>query len=240
MVITLSGPRFLTLDEVQCSILIDHEESEHPNKHSSNMNIFFAFGIDMGNLGRKQAPRLNMDALLRDWNRTLAANRYPVKFVRSYRHTGNFLLQASEEESIERVAGALTVLPLSPAFAVFQQEDFLVFLSSAHHALKQTPRVISGRRWTPGVVMDTNLKAGIPPVPPSDERVAFGEFAVPRIRIAWKGDVLSETGNKLDSAQREGGWGALSNRMKQIAGGMWTARSMSTVEGIVQAVRAFR
>jgi hypothetical protein len=91
------------------------------------MNIFFAFGIDMGNLGRKQAPRLSMGTLLRDWNRALAANSYPVKFLGSYRHTGNFLLQASESESLERVVGALAALPSSPVFAVFQHESFIVF-----------------------------------------------------------------------------------------------------------------
>lgn len=194
----------------------------------------------MGNLGRKQGTRLSMDALLRDWNRTLAVNSYPVKFIGSYRHTGNFLLQASEGESMERVAGALAGLPLSPAFAIFQHESFVVFLRPALHALRQTPRIISGRRWTPGIVMDCNLKAGIPPMPSSDEKAVFGEFTVPRIRIAWKGDVLSETGDRLDNARREGGWGALSNRMRQVAGGMWTARAMSSVEGIVSETKVLK
>jgi hypothetical protein len=116
----------------------------------------------------------------------------------------------------------------------------LVFLKSALRALNQAPRVIPGRRWTPGIVMDSNLKGGIPPMPPSDEKAVFGEFAVPRIRIVWKGDVLSETDNKLDNTQREGGWGAVSNRMKQVAGGIWTARAMSSIEGIVKASGTFR
>ncbi len=204
------------------------------------MKNFLAFGVDIGNLGEKRSAQISMDALLRDWNKALSANGYPVRFVGSYRHTGNFLLQASEGVSIERVVGVLTALPLSPVFAVFEQESFVVFLKSTLHMLRQSPRTISGRRWTPGIVLDSNLKGGIPPMPPSDERAVFGAFAVPRIRIAWKGDILSGTSDRLDNTKREGGWGALSNRMKQVAGGIWTARAMSSVEGIVKKAGALK
>jgi hypothetical protein len=75
--------------------------------------------------------------------------------------------------------------------------------------------------------------------PFSDEKAWFGAFAIPRIRIAWKGDVLNPQGNTLDNTQREGGWGSLSERMKKVAGGLWTARSLKSVEGLVAVAESF-
>lgn len=214
---------------------------DHPSasKPSGVMKFFLAFGTDMGKPGLKQGVWLSMEPMLVDWNRTLAVNGYPIKFLGTYRHTRNFLLQAPEGTGLQKVARALAALPLFPASAVFEYEGFVVFLQSAAYALRQPPRIISGRRGTPGIVMARDLKAGIPPTPASDERAVFGKFAVPRIRIAWKVDGLSAAGKTLDQTHSEEGWGALSNRMNQVAGGIWTARAMSSVEQIVQAAGPF-
>ncbi len=100
------------------------------------------------------------------------------------------------------------------------------------------PAVAGARRATPGAVMDLDPRAGLPPTPPPSDGFAFDAFALPRVRGAWKLDVTTPDGRTLDSRpeRREGGWGKLSTVMKRH-GGRWTARAMSTLDGVADAVR---
>src|SRR5207244_11185132 len=151
----------------------------------------------------------------------------------AYAHTGNYVLGASQAVKVEHVVGILALHVRSIKFAVFDYSEFVSVLDPIRRALQQTPSQISRRRWTPGIVMDLNPNGGAPPIPRSDEKATFGSFALPRIRTAWKGDVLDSRGDTLDNTEREGGWGSLSERMRTVAGGVWTGRSMRSVEGIV-------
>ena len=196
--------------------------------------LFLAFGVDIGNVGCLKGQRPSTDALIAEWNKKLShAREFRLAFIGSYTQTGNYVLQASQAEGLERIVEILAQHVRSHKFAVFSCVEFVSALDPIRRALQQTPSPIPGRRWTPGIVMDLNSTGGIPPTPRSDEKVAFGSFAVPRIRTAWKGDVLDPEGDTLDRTEREGGWGSLSERMRTVAGGVWTARSMRSVEGIV-------
>lgn len=198
------------------------------------MSLFLAFGVDIGNVGRLKNQRPPTDALIAEWNKKLShAREFRLAFIGSYAQTGNYVLQASQAEGLERIVEILAQHIRSHNFAVFSCVEFVSAFDPVRYALQRTPSSIPGRRWTPGIVMDLNPTGGIPPRPRSDEKAAFGSFAVPRIRTAWKGDILSSQEDALDRKQREGGWGALSERMKAAAGGVWTARSMKSVEGIV-------
>jgi hypothetical protein len=198
------------------------------------VTLFFAFGVDMGNLRKDVMPRARMQELIRRWNKQLAsAESGSLEFLEFYRHTGNFLFEAHGNAQLERVAEVLAQTEALPVFAVFPKDEFLSCLGLLHKALLQTPGTQPGRRWTPGLVMDVSPKGGIPPTPFSDEKAVFGALGLPRVRVAWKGDILANNGQTLDKTKREGGWGALSDRMKQAAGGMWTARSISSIEGLV-------
>ena len=203
------------------------------------MNLFLAFGLDIGNVGLSKAPRSPTKTLLADWNRNLSRDReLRLIFVNAYGHTGNYVLQASQTGRLEHVANVLAKQVPSYRFVVFAYTDFLLGFEPIRRALKHSPPAVPGRRWTPGIVMDANTRGGIPPLPLSDEKGAFGAFAVPRIRIVWKGDILDEQKAKLDNMQREGGWGSLSARMKKVTNGSWTARSIKSVEGLVTIAQA--
>ena len=200
------------------------------------MPLFFAFGVDMGNLRKDVMPRARMEELIRSWNKQLASTEsVSLEFLGFFRHTGNFLVGAHGNDQVESIAKTLAQAEALPVFAVFPKDEFLSCLGLLRKALFQTPRTPPGRRWTPGLVMDVSPKGGIPPTPFSDEKAGFSAFGLPRIRVAWKGDILAKNGQTLDRTKREGGWGALSDRMKQAAGGMWTARSISSIEGLVES-----
>jgi len=66
----------------------------------------------------------------------------------------------------------------------------------------------------------------------------FADFAIPRVRGAWKLDVLRADGKALDRTKREGGWGSVSLVMHAYAGGEWTARSMRTINRLVSKLAA--
>src|SRR5437773_2552503 len=182
------------------------------------LHFFLVFGVDIGNVGRLKSPRPSTDALMANWNRSLSnAYEFHLAFAGSYAHTGNYVLGASQAVKVEHIVGILLLHVRSNKFAVFDYAEFASVLDLIRRALQQAPPQIPGRRWTPGIVMDLNPDGGVPPIPRSDEKAAFGSFAVPRIRAAWKGDVLSNRGNTLETTQREGGWGSLSERMKAAA-----------------------
>lgn len=203
------------------------------------MNLYLAFGLDIGNVGRANASRPSTKTLLMDWNKRLSFSReVNLKFVNAYAHTGNYVLQASMSEQLGNIMAVLDRFIPTYKFAVFGYMEFLAVLDPIRRALRQTSPAVSGRRWTPGIMMDTNPNGRIPLIPPSDAKAWFGSFAVPRIRTAWKGDILDSQEDKLDNAQREGGWGSLSDRMRKVASGTWTARSMKSVEGVVAVARS--
>lgn len=205
------------------------------------MGLYIAFGLDIGNVGRGKASRPSTKALLMDWNQRLSTSReIRLEFSDAYGHAGNYVLRTPRPESLENIMAVLVRYVSTRKFVVFDLTEFLAVLDSIHRALTQMPPAISGRRWTSGIVMDMNPHGRIPPMPVSDEKARFGSFAVPRIRTAWKGDILDAQEEKLDSAQREGGWGSLSDRMKKVAGGIWTARSMKSVEGIIMVARSMK
>jgi len=205
------------------------------------MNLYLAFGLDIGNVGRARATRPPTKALIADWNkRLLSSGEVHLQFVNAYAHTGNYVVRASTSDRVENIMALLVRCIPTYKFAVFDYMEFLAVLNPIRRALKQAPPAVSGRRWTAGIVMDTNHNGRIPLIPASDAKAWFGSFAVPRIRTAWKGDILDSQEDKLDNAQREGGWGSLSDRMRKVAGGTWTARSMKSVERIVAVAHSIR
>lgn len=205
------------------------------------MSLYLVFGLNVGNVGRMIVSRPSTKVLLRSWNQHLSASQeVRLEFSAAFGHTGNYVLRAPRPEDLDGIVATLARNVPTHRFVVFDHTEFLAALDLMRRALIQLPPAVHGRRWTSGLVMDSNPHGGIPPIPPSDDKSRFGLFAVPRIRIVWKGDVLDSQENKLNNAQREGGWGSLSDRMRKVAGGTWTARSMKSVEGIVAVARSIR
>ncbi|MBI3321642.1 MAG: hypothetical protein HYZ91_05185 [Candidatus Omnitrophica bacterium] len=93
-----------------------------------------------------------------------------------------------------------------------------------------TPAKEPGQRWTPGVVFHVNGLASSGQ--PKDTHVArFQRFDDATI-LAWKRDVEDSRG-RLDKKRRGGGWGAVSSAIGRQVGGVWTARSATTLDGVL-------
>lgn len=178
-----------------------------------------------------------MDALRREWNRSLAEEG--LRVIASYGHTGNFVFCAAQRTATAQVNQVLQLV-LRRRIAVFGAENYLTWLTELKLATSERPVTGAGRRATPGAVMDLNPEGATPEQPPSTERISFGSFAVPRVRLTWKRDILRDGGDALDKKRREGGWGAVAKAMRDALGGEWTARALSSLEGVAAQLERVR
>jgi hypothetical protein len=194
-----------------------------------------AFGVNIGNVGRTQPKRRPMAEIATAWNAAWQEAGLGCRVVAWFRHTGNFIL-AVDRGSVAAGQAALKQVAPGTAFAVFAWAPFQVWLDAVRVAATRPPAPVTGRRWTPGMVVALDPASGVPPTP-SDPRggIWFGPEAAPRLRIAWRHDWLDAGGSRLDRRRREGGWGAVATLMGRHVGGTWTARALSSVEGLVGA-----
>ena len=191
------------------------------------MALYAVLGVGVGNVGRGQARRRPMDDWVSLLNASLAEGQPRVEILRYFRHTGNFL--ASSRCVLEEV---------SDRFDGLLETDWIVRpiadVASALTALSTAPRpeVEAGIRWTAGLVL--HGRAGVPcGALASTERAVLWRIS-PAIVGALKRDRENENG-RLNSSQRGGGWGALAKDVGRQLGGRWTARSQSTVQGLIDS-----
>jgi hypothetical protein len=199
------------------------------------LKLFLAFCQNMGNVKRNGGQqRTPQHELLADWDSVLSsAEPLSLSFIDYYRHTGNYILRAPGSCSTYEVKQILAGRIPSYFFALFDYDEFLQITTEARKTFEANPLSITGRRPTPGLVMDLDPNGNVPGAPPHNVKFEIGSFAVPRIRNAWKKDILSSGGKTLDRTQREGGWGGLATYFRDRYGGSWTARSMGTVDGLL-------
>ena len=197
---------------------------------------FVVLEVGRGNLGRA-LPRIPAERLCTSWNGLLADVAATPHFSPGYGHTGNYLLNCAEALALPAVIGLLHG-HIDRQFAVFAASDYCAWVDDLASALAQVPKPPPGRRSTPGAVMDLDPAGGIPGLPAASEKISFADWAMPRVRAAWKYDILRVDGQALDSTKREGGWGAVAAAMVAHAGGRWTARALSTLHGLAQAARS--
>ena len=196
--------------------------------------VFVAFGVAFGNIEREPSERVPMDDLCQAWNKALRDNQIPILLVHQYRHTGNFVLFGIGID-VRRVSDILESIS-KRKFAVFPWDAFVTWINAVRAAAKSPPPPVPGRRRTPGMVMDTNPNGLTPPHPAADvEPICFGSLAQPRLRFAWRNDLLIPGTNKLDKRRREGGWGKVAYEMQREAGGCWTARTLSSGDGLLRS-----
>jgi hypothetical protein len=94
-----------------------------------------------------------------------------------------------------------------------------------------------GQRWTPGVVFHVT---GPPSsaAPTDTHRARFQRLDDATI-LAWKRDQEDNRG-RLDKKRRGGGWGTVSSAVAQQLGGILTARSTSTLDGVLMRFEELR
>ncbi len=175
--------------------------------------------------------KVDMAALVAAWAGRLQERAQPLSCVAYFGHSGNYLLDSTEDLSVSEVSRILRDT-LGTIAAVFRAEDFAEWLGTLHKTLAAPALAPLGRRPTRGVVMDVQPEGGLPPKPSSSEKLIFGDFARPRIRDAWKMDILRADGKGLDPRKREGGWGIVAEAMNRARQGDWTARSLRTLDGL--------
>jgi len=192
------------------------------------MALYAVLGVGVGNVGRGQARRRPMDDWVLLLNARLAETQPRVEILRYFRHTGNFLA-ASPSDILEEVSDRFDGL-LETEWVVRPLADVGSALSALSAASR--PQVEAGIRWTAGLVLHGG--AGVPTsAPASSERAVLWRIS-PAVVGAWKRD--RENGNGgLNSRQRGGGWGAVAADVGRQLGGRWTARSKSTVQGLIDS-----
>jgi hypothetical protein len=194
--------------------------------------------LEIGRGGPRQL-RSASAALCRNWNQRLEEAHPRLRLRPGFGGTGNYLLSSQEPLGVSVIALTLQK-HLEARFAVFVATDFVRWVGHLKLALatSNAPKNVVGRRSTPGAVIDVNPEGDVaPPLPiPSPPRDpdawTSSEVAFPRIRGVWKNDILGADGKNLDPDRREGTWGALAGAMQRAYGGDWTARALSTLEGL--------
>lgn len=98
------------------------------------------------------------------------------------------------------------------------------------------PPSVSGFRWTRGVsllcegeVKDQNNEKLF------DPEIGFFLKIGPEVIIVYRMERETERGT-LDSGDRKGGWTAVSGFTEKVNGGLWTARSLRIVRGLLERV----
>jgi len=91
------------------------------------------------------------------------------------------------------------------------------------------PRAVRGIRWTPGLVLKVSGSSRTG-APENRQRALYRRLSHSAV-AAWKRDLLGP-GGTLDRTRRQGGWGALAVEVGRELGGVWTARSLQSVEGL--------
>lgn len=163
-------------------------------------------------------------------NQALGEAALTAAVIGFYRHTGNFLLGAPDDE----VPDALRVVgdQLDRRCAIISVSDLNDLLSRVPLA-GAAPEPFT--RWTPGLALLAHGMAStelIRSTPIADLSVLSASAVAVRKR-----DFLTADG-VLDRARRSGGWGAIASTIESQAGGLWTARSLSAVRGILERAAA--
>jgi len=183
---------------------------------------YLVFAFNIGNLGRHAGRREPVAECLRRLNQELAPD---VAVLASFRHTGNFIVDSKlpSEDVAEEIARAI------PAkCAVLTIEDVVNLIAEVGR--HRRPASKQGIRWTPGLAF--RIDEGEPSGLANQSRVKFARLT-PTVTAAWKRDRLTSRGI-LDRANRDGGWGGVARDAAEAFGGLWTARSLSTVVGLLK------
>ena len=192
------------------------------------MALYAVLAAGVGNVGRGQARRRRMADWVSLLNAHLAAGQPRVEILGYFRQTGNFMatsLSGVLEEVTERFDGLLdtewVVRPLDDVASA------LTVLLAAPQ-----PETETGIRWTAGLVLHGG--AGVPcGAVTSTARAVLWRIS-PAIVGAWKRDHEDENG-RLNPSERGGGWGAVAEDVGRQLVGRWTARSQSTVQGLIDS-----
>lgn len=187
--------------------------------------MMVALAVNIGNLGPMSPARRPMADLVRTLDAAFRGQAGRVRVLDFFGHTGNFLVEGVDRPAdVAQTLGRLLGTPcaLVPIARVAEA-------AAAAQALPPPPKE-PGYRWTPGVVFHVTGPASS--APPKDTRVAKLQRLDQATILELKRDVEDSRG-RLDKTRRGGGWGAVSSAVGKQVGGVWTARSTATLDGVL-------
>jgi hypothetical protein len=162
---------------------------------------------------------------VRATNQKLSLLNSKTRIVNWFHGTGNFVVQASDNNRL-RVADELS-LALGTPCAILTVEELIAVIDIAKKAI--SPLAEPGFRWTRGIGFWVSGRPCTITLQPTNRAVFFpiNKHAVG----AFKKDRLVEGKETLDKENRGGGWGAISADIAKATGGIWTSRSLERVDG---------
>ncbi len=191
-----------------------------------------ALGVNIGNLGRQKTRREPMLARCDRINRNLARENADLRVIGFYRHTGNLVLRT-------------TTLQPAQAAEILSKTDGGIWMTMSEASMRKRVREVHklrapegerGIRWTPGLAFAVTKPRSVEST--SSAKVRLRSIDLRTIAV-WKRDRITERG-RLDSKMREGGWGAVSVMIADQTNSQWTARSLTTLEGVLDRTRSKR
>ncbi len=188
-----------------------------------------ALGVNIGNLSRGKRPRELMLSRCHRINQNLTQRGVDLRVVGFYRHTGNLLLETVGLDTAE-VANLLSEADGATWIAV---PDATIRKAVENMRGMPSPEEEVGVRWTPGLAFAVTQ--------PTDTIISStGKVQLRSIDkytvAAWKRDRITERG-RLDNNMREGGWGAISGAIAGQTSAQWTARSLTSLDGVLNRAK---
>jgi len=168
---------------------------------------------------------MTMDEYVHAANQKLSLLRTPTRVVDYHHMAGNFVVRTPKMNRLE-IADELSLV-LGVSCAVISPADVL---SCANIADKvSSPPNQTGIRWTKGIAFKVRGRPCTVDLKPTP-RAAFFRIRDYAVGV-FKKEQLTDEG--LDKESRTGGWGAVSDDVSTAAGGIWTARALTRIHGVV-------
>ena len=189
--------------------------------------ILLAFGVGVGNLGVGSGGRRLMHEWVSYLNQRLASEGLGAKVSDFYGHTGNFVVESGGPSGRD-LKSALADW-MGTFVTVLEIERVRSYSASA--AARPAPPGEPLVRWTPGLALRVR-GGGQLRSDAETQRAVYHPLDHDAVAVL-KRDFLLVDSDKLDPERRLGGWGAVAKEVGDRAGGVWTARSLRTVDGLI-------
>lgn len=191
-----------------------------------------ALGVNIGNLGPAKRLREPMLARCNRINDSFEKSRVDLRVISFYRHTGNLVLETT---TLQPIAAAQILSDAEGGIWMAVSESTMRRVVEAVRCTSP-PQWEDGIRWTPGAAFAVTKPACGTITSTSKVRLLSIDLGTV---AAWKRDRLNDRG-RLDKKMREGGWGAVSGAVADQTGSQWTARSLSSLEGVLDRATPVR
>jgi len=189
----------------------------------NSLGIFVVLGVGTGNFSSR---KMTMEEYVHATNQKLSLLRTPTRVVDYHHMAGNFVVQTPKMNRLE-IADELSLV-LGTSCAVNPTQDVLACVNIAEKV--SSPQNQPGIRWIKGIAFKVRGRSCTVDLKPSPRAEFFRikEYAVG----VFKKDQLIREGS-LDKASSIGGWAAVSDDVSSATGGIWTARALMRIQGVV-------